>query len=106
LLGFNIIIASLGGAFLLGIISIYAAHAKHAPPLVFAIPSVIPMIPGVFVNKMMLGIMKLSAIPGEQYPQILAETFHNGLNAAFILLALALGVTLPLLITRKESIKK
>lgn len=54
----------------------------------------------------MLGIMKLSAIPGEQYPQILAETFHNGLNAAFILLALALGVTLPLLITRKESIKK
>ena len=106
LLGFNIIIASLGGAFLLGIISIYAAHAKHAPPLVFVIPSVMPMIPGVFVNKMMLGIMKLSAIPGEQYPQILAETFHNGLNAAFILLALALGVTLPLLITRKESIKK
>lgn len=29
LLGFNIIIASLGGAFLLGIISIYAAHARN-----------------------------------------------------------------------------
>lgn len=106
LLGVNVIISSLAGALLVGIVSIYAAHIKDAPPLVFAIPSVIPMVPGVYANKMMLGIIKLSIVPDDQYPKILTETINNGLNATFILLSLALGVTLPLLITRKDSIKK
>ena len=107
LTGMNIILASLAGAIAVGIISISAAHNKHAPPMVFAIPSVIPMVPGAFAYKMMLGLMKLSdELPADAYSQVLADTINNGLKATFILLSLALGVAIPILITRKESVKK
>jgi uncharacterized membrane protein YjjB (DUF3815 family) len=104
----GIVIATFAGASLVGILSVYAAHGKHAPPLVFSIPSVIPMIPGAFAYRMMLGLMKLSgtAISNDNYYQTLAETTSNGLKALFILLALAVGVAIPMLISRKETIKK
>ncbi|WP_306416982.1 threonine/serine exporter family protein [Fulvivirga maritima] len=105
-LGINVIVSSLGGATLAGYMGVFAAHDKHAPPMVFSIPSVIPMVPGVFAYRMMLGLIKLSIIPDENYEKVLSETISNGLNATFILLSLALGVAIPLLVTRKESVKK
>lgn len=102
----HIILASLGGAVLVGYVSILAAHDRHAPPMVFAIPAVIPMVPGVFAYRMMLGVIELSTIPHQEYELVLAETISNGLKASFILLSLALGVAIPYLISRKDSIKK
>jgi len=104
----GIVISTFAGASVVGILSVYAAHNKHAPPLVFSIPSVIPMIPGAFAYRMMLGLMKLSgtAIPTDTYYQTLAETTSNGLKTMFILMALAVGVAIPMLISRKETIKK
>lgn len=105
--GINIIIASFGGSVMVGVISNYAAHYKHAPPMIFAIPAVIPMVPGVFTYRMMLGLMELTKDVGaNDYNRIMAETANNGLKASFILLSLALGVAVPILLTRKESVKK
>ena len=59
-LGGGIILGSFFGAMLVGFLSIYAAHFRHAPPFVFAIPSVIPMVPGAFAYRMMLGIIRLT----------------------------------------------
>jgi len=103
-----VVIATFAGATMIGILSISAAHNKHAPPLVFSIPSVIPMIPGAFAYRMMLGLIKLSgtSISTDLYYQTLAETTNNGLKTIFILLALAAGVSIPMLISRKETIKK
>jgi uncharacterized membrane protein YjjB (DUF3815 family) len=104
--GFSVILASLAGSVLIGILSVFAAHNKHAPPLVFAIPSVIPMVPGVFAYKMMLGLIKLAGnSPIENYSQILNETLNNGLKVFFILMSLSVGVAFPTLITGKNSIK-
>lgn len=104
----GIVVATFAGASLVGVLSVYAAHNKHAPPLVFSIPSVIPMIPGAFAYRMMLGLMKLSgtAVSNDTYYQTLAETTSNGLKTMFILMALAIGVAIPMLISRKETIKK
>jgi len=104
----GIVMASFVGASLVGILSVYAAHNKHAPPLVFSIPAVIPMVPGAFAYRMMLGLIKLAAttITSNSYSQTLAETTSNGLKALFILLVLAVGVAIPMLISRKETIKK
>ena len=107
-LGLNIVVASLFSAALIGFISVYAAHIQKSPPLIFSIPSVIPMVPGAFAYRMMLGFMKLV---GEQtdsatYIQTLADTTNNGLKAFFILMALAAGVSIPMLITRKETFKR
>jgi uncharacterized membrane protein YjjB (DUF3815 family) len=106
-IGASIILSSFGGSILIGILTIPAAHNNHAPPLVFTIPSVIPMVPGVFAYRMMLGLIELAGKPDRyEYQKILAATVSNGLNMFFILLALAVGGSLPLLITRKESVKK
>ena len=102
----GVVLASFGGASVIGILSIPAAHNKHAPPLVFAIPAVIPMVPGVFAYKMILGLIKLAGDPNTSlYPQILSETVNNALKVLFILMSLAVGVAIPMLITRKNSIK-
>jgi uncharacterized membrane protein YjjB (DUF3815 family) len=106
LTGANVVLASLCGAVLIGVLSVFAAKNKHAPPLVFAIPSVIPMVPGVFAYKMMLGLIKLAGnVPLENYSQILNETINNGLKVFFILMSLAVGVAFPTLVTGKSSTK-
>ena len=104
--GVDVIIASFLGASLIGILSIPAAHNKHAPPLVFSIPALIPMVPGVFGYRTMLGIMKLTgAIANDNYSIIVNETLNNGIKTILITLSLAAGASIPLLATRKSSAK-
>ena len=106
-LGVNIILSSLMGALLIGFLSIRAAHFRHSPPFVFAIPAVIPMVPGAFTYRMMLGIIHLT---GENdhavFMQLLQETVDNGLKAFFVLSALSLGVSAPMLLSRNKSTKE
>jgi uncharacterized membrane protein YjjB (DUF3815 family) len=104
--GVGVVLASFGGASVIGILSIPAAHNKHAPPLVFAIPAVIPMVPGVFAYRMMFGLIKLAGDPEiGSYQQILSDTVSNGLKVLFILMSLAVGVAIPMLVTRVSSVK-
>ncbi len=103
----GIVLASFMGATVIGIISIKMAHLRKSPPLVFSIPSVIPMVPGFFAYKMMLGLIALTSIENtDAYLQTLIETVNNGAKMMFILISLGIGVAIPMLLTRKESIKK
>lgn len=105
--GVNIVLSSFVGALLIGILSIQAAHFRHAPSFIFAIPAVIPMVPGAFTYRMMLGIIHLT---GENdntiFLQLLQETVDNGLKAFFVLSALSLGVSTPMLLNRHNSTKE
>jgi uncharacterized membrane protein YjjB (DUF3815 family) len=104
--GIGVVLASFAGASFIGVLSIQAAHGKHAPPLVFSIPAVIPMVPGAFAYRMMLGFMNLTGdITSENYNELLHQTVNNGLKTLFILMSLAVGVSIPMLATRKESAK-
>jgi uncharacterized membrane protein YjjB (DUF3815 family) len=103
----NIILSSLVGASLVGIISIPLAHKIHSPPLIFSIPAVIPMVPGALAYKMMLGLMKISVHTTETgMDSVMVDTLQAGMKAMFILLSLAVGVAVPMLLTRKESAKR
>ncbi len=102
----NIVMGSLFGAAAIGFLSIPAAHYKHTPPLIFYIPAVIPMIPGIMAYRMMLGLLKLTGNPeSPDYNALLAETVNNGLKVLFILISLSVGVIVPMLLMRKESVK-
>ena len=108
-LNFNvgIVFASFLAATAIGIASIQMAHMRNSPPLVFSIPSVIPMVPGFFAYKMMLGLIALTSIENtDAYIQTLIQTVNNGAKMMFILISLGTGVAIPMLITRKETIKK
>lgn len=103
----GIVFASFMGAVAVGIVAIQMAHLKDSPPLVFSIPSVIPMIPGVFAYKFMLGMIALINLENsDAYLQTLIETVNNGAKMMFVLIALGTGVAIPMLLTRKESVKK
>lgn len=103
----NIILASLLGATTVGILSIITARRFYAAPLIFSIPAVIPMVPGAYVYKMMLGFIDLTVINNNQdHLNTLLTTINNGLNALFIVMSLAVGVAVPMLIARKESMKE
>ncbi len=105
--GIGIVFASFIGATIIGIISIQMAHMKKSPPLVFSIPSVIPMVPGAFAYRMMLGLIALINLENsDTYIQTLISTVNNGAKMIFILVSIAIGVSMPMLITRKETIKK
>lgn len=105
-MGIDLVLASLAGASLIGVLSIIAAHQKHAPPLVFSIPALIPMVPGVFGFRTMLGLIKLSSsVDREGYSLVLFQCINNGIKTALITLSLAVGASIPMLLTRKTSAK-
>ncbi len=105
--GLGIVFASFLAAIIIGIVSIRMAYSKDSPPLVFYIPSVIPLVPGFFIYKMMLGVMSLTSVNDpDLYLQNLISTVNNGTKAIFILISLGIGVAVPMLITRRETIKK
>ncbi len=103
----NVVLGTLCGAVLVGFLSIYAAHLRHSPPFVFAIPSVIPMVPGSFAYHTMKGVIKLSGhVNALEFNNLLRETVNSGLKTLFILLAISIGVFAPMLITRRNSAKE
>jgi uncharacterized membrane protein YjjB (DUF3815 family) len=103
----GVVFASFLGAVGVGVLAIQMAHLRDSPPLVFSIPSVIPMVPGVFAYKFMLGMIALTSIEKTDiYLQTLIETVNNGSKMMFVLISLGTGVAIPMLLTRKESIKK
>ncbi|MBP0905655.1 threonine/serine exporter family protein [Mariniflexile gromovii] len=103
----GIVFSSLLGCILIGLLSIFAAHFKHSPPFIFAIPAVIPMVPGTFAYFTMKGFIKLAynTNPNE-FEQILYDTVTNGSKTLFVLMAITIGVYAPMLLTRKESAKQ
>jgi len=101
----HIVIASFTGAAAVGLISQFASSRIQTPPYILAIPSVIPMVPGIYTYKMMLGIVRLTGnYPEEKAQEIFMDTLHNGLNATFVIMALSLGVSAVTLLLRRESL--
>ena len=106
-LNVNIIMASFVGASLIGVLSIPLSHKVHSPPLIFSIPAVIPMVPGAFAYRMMLDLINIAVKTSDvNMDSVLVDVFQNGMKVAFILLSLAVGVAVPMLITRKDSAKR
>lgn len=99
------IISSFLASLAVGFVSIPMAHWRHVPPVIFSIPSVIPLVPGVFAYRTMLGMMSLTNQNNENFSKAVEFTIHNGVNTLFIVMVLALGVLMPMYLLRKESVK-
>lgn len=103
----GLVLSTFCGSCFIGFASVIAAHYRKSPPMTFALPALIPMIPGLFTYKAMVGVMKLTGEKDpEVYTKLFFETVHNGLLALFIILALAAGVAIPMLISRKDTVKR
>jgi uncharacterized membrane protein YjjB (DUF3815 family) len=91
----SIILATFLAALTVGIYSVIIAHVYHEPPMIFAIPPVIPLVPGAFAYRTMYGLIKLTGKVDADFSQTLAETVRNGALTLFIIMAFTIGVIIP-----------
>lgn len=95
-----------GSSFIAALVSasaaVFMATRQKLPPSIVAIPAVIPLIPGIFAYKTMLGAIKLTTIISDDYATILSTTIHTGLKTLFIVLGISLGVAIPIQLFRER----
>lgn len=100
----DIVPATFLAAFLIGSMSFIFAKVIQCPNEVFTFPSLLPMIPGMYAYKMFLSLTRFVSSRNTTDPQLLIEQiFSNGLTAVFIMMALVVGVSLPVMLYHKES---
>lgn len=87
--------ASFIGALTAGILAAVVSRKRGCPHVIFSIPAVIPMVPGVLGFKTILGVLEIleQGVGGD--PEIVARTVGLGLNTGFIAVALAVGISFP-----------
>ena len=97
--------ASLAAAMIIALCSMPFARKFRTPAEMFVFPALLPMIPGMFAYKAILATLQfMRAGGGAEGFAILGDVVFNGLTALFILCALAIGSTVPLLIFHRESL--
>ncbi|WP_299734081.1 threonine/serine exporter family protein, partial [uncultured Endozoicomonas sp.] len=61
--GASLVLATLLGSCVMGLLSIQLAHWVHTPTTVFMAPAVIPMVPGLYAYRFMMGLLEISHNP-------------------------------------------
>ncbi len=90
-------IGTLLGAMTVSIISLKAVHWFHVPSHVLTIPSVIPLMPGILMYRLLFNIIDIDTLDVSNF----LIAFQGGVNATLIILAIAVGVALPNIFAQK-----
>jgi uncharacterized membrane protein YjjB (DUF3815 family) len=100
--GLQIETAALAGATVIGFLSIFFARRWRAPAPVFAVTGAIPMVPGTFAFRTMMGLLTLTSTGIDANASLLVEISLNAVKTALILGALAAGIAAPALFFRRR----
>lgn len=106
-LDINLILSIFVASSFVGISGMYFAHRAHTPPIIFMIPAVINMIPGLISYEFMMGMIAWISNDKGQKPAVeeVIQTFSYGISTVFILFALAFGVAFPVVVFKSYSVK-
>jgi uncharacterized membrane protein YjjB (DUF3815 family) len=102
-LGLTIELATLTGAAAIGFLGTFMARRFHMPIVIFTIPSAIPLVPGTFAFRTMIGILQLTNQSLLDDALILTEATTNGIKTGLILAALAAGIAAPKLLFQRRK---
>jgi len=97
--GIGIELSTFCGALSVGFLSLYFYKLFFIPTAVFGVSGAIPMIPGVFAFKAMMGVIALSNHGGNV--DLMVDVFSNFTKTALILIAIATGITAPTLLFKR-----
>ncbi|MFQ6370789.1 threonine/serine exporter family protein [Shewanella sp. YIC-542] len=89
--------ATFMAAALIGVMTIVFAKRHLAPPLLYGVAAIIPMIPGSYAYNTVIALVELAA-HSEVQPEVLAQVALNGVKTVFILGALSVGLAMPSLV--------
>ena len=99
----HIIPASGLAAFLIGTLAVFIAPRIKCPAEACFSPALLPMIPGMYAYRSFKALLLCLFQQEDMYGHYLYLLVNNGLNAAFIVLALVVGATLPVFLFKKIS---
>lgn len=97
-LDMGLVIGSFSGAVVVSLIAIKAVHWFHVPNHVLTIPSVIPMIPGVLMYRMLFGLINVN-VQTQVTP--LMKALESGIVSGLVIMSIAIGVAIPNIFGRK-----
>lgn len=104
LIGIHIVLASLVGALVIGMLAIICARRVKCPPETFAFPALLPMIPGIYAYKTIQAfLLALTASGEDQFNHFLYICESNGLICFFIIICMVIGMLIPIYIFKKIS---
>jgi uncharacterized membrane protein YjjB (DUF3815 family) len=96
--GANAPLGALIACLIVGTLATPIANRLHFPFAAFAFASVVSLIPGAYLFHMAAELMAVRNVESRGDVQLLMATFIDGTTAAAILLAMALGLSLPKLL--------
>ena len=89
-LDLGLVIGSFAGSVVVSILACALVHPLHTPHQCLAIPSVIPMIPGVLMYRALFAFIDMHGIVGE-----VTVAMNDAIQASLIILCIAIGVAVP-----------
>lgn len=95
-LGLDLASGSLIGAAVAGVIAVLAARAHHVPPVTFAFPGTVAMIPGSFGFRAGIGALHIMAQGAAAPPTLVAGTLSLAIATAIMTAAIGIGLSLAL----------
>ncbi|MGP1561874.1 MAG: threonine/serine exporter family protein [Helicobacteraceae bacterium] len=101
----NIVLATFLSALIIGIFGMALAKKVKTPVEIIAFPALLPMIPGIYAYKSILAIFSFMRSDDTMLKaKYLVLFFENVLTTTFVSIALAVGVSMTLLIFYEESL--
>ena len=85
--------AALLSCFIAGVVLVPAAHHLRMPFAAIGFASVVAMVPGVYVFRMLAGLVALGP---RSTPELLTSTIANGVLATLVVAGMAIGLAVPM----------
>jgi uncharacterized membrane protein YjjB (DUF3815 family) len=92
----SMVLATLCAALLIGVLATILAERFTVSSALFAVSPAIPLVPGNYAYKAVMGLVTAANAPElEPHGALLLTAFDNGLKAMLTILFLSFGIALP-----------
>ena len=95
-LGVDLTVASLAGAFVATVCARFVAHRYDVPPVTFAYPGVVAMVPGSYAFRAGVGGLTIMHSGSASSTQLIGETVGLAVTAVLVTASIAIGLVLAL----------
>ncbi|MFN8376313.1 MAG: threonine/serine exporter family protein [Anaerolineae bacterium] len=101
--GLSIEPATLAAAAFVGFLGTYWAQRLAVPAPIFTVTGAIPMVPGVFAYRAMIGVLSVISVDPTNNSEMLLGATSYGIKTGLILAAIAIGIAFPTLVFQRPK---